>query len=570
MKISIVENLTLELAEMITGRNDVERMITRALDMGNFLEEKEGVYYVRYALRASMQRRMARLWTKEQRNNLYYNAGLFFELTGKIPEALDMYRRCGNQERISDILIANSRKNPSTGYYYELRGYYLSLSEETVKKSVELMAAMSMLYSMLLEPEESEKWYQSLKEYEAEQRGSRKQSAAAWLLYLDIGLPHRGIRNMTELLKRAGALLLSRSIILPEFSVTSNQPSLMNGGKDFCKWSKKDVYLADTIGKIAERVLGRFGRGLVNVALAESFFEKGEDHYEVSVRAGRGRMQAEAGGKTELVFVAVAILVKLHILNHHPVEAEELLESFRQTAVESKAEKLLPNMDAMRCRIALYQGDREAAGRWIQEAPGDGQEFCTLERYQYLTKVRGYLFQGKYDSAVNLIQRLLYYAEVMDRTYIKMEASLLLAIVRYRMGQPDWEKILQKVLQEAEHYHFVRIISQEGAAVWPLLKAVSWEAADQDFLNQVTKETEDMALAYPSYLKARGREEAAFSENALKVLRLQAEGMSQAEIAAELGIKENTVKYHSKQNYKKLGVNSKTAAVTEARKRRLI
>jgi LuxR family maltose regulon positive regulatory protein len=30
------------------------------------------------------------------------------------------------------------------------------------------------------------------------------------------------------------------------------------------------------------------------------------------------------------------------------------------------------------------------------------------------------------------------------------------------------------------------------------------------------------------------------------------------------------VKYHNKRNFKKLGVNSKTAAVTEVRKRKLI
>ena len=65
-------------------------------------------------------------------------------------------------------------------------------------------------------------------------------------------------------------------------------------------------------------------------------------------------------------------------------------------------------------------------------------------------------------------------------------------------------------------------------------------------------------------------EEAAFSENAIKILKLQAEGLSTTEIAGELGLKIENVKYHNKQNFKKLGVNSKTAAVTEARKRKLI
>ena len=82
-------------------------------------------------------------------------------------------------------------------------------------------------------------------------------------------------------------------------------------------------------------------------------------------------------------------------------------------------------------------------------------------------------------------------------------------------------------------------------------------------------ETEKIALAYPGYLK-QVTEDASFSENAIKILKLQAEGLSTIEIAEELGLKVENVKYHNKQNFKKLGVNSKTAAVTEARKRKMI
>ena len=59
-------------------------------------------------------------------------------------------------------------------------------------------------------------------------------------------------------------------------------------------------------------------------------------------------------------------------------------------------------------------------------------------------------------------------------------------------------------------------------------------------------------------------------EQAVKVLKMQAEGLSTRVIAERMGVKEVTVKYHNKETYRKLGVNSRTAAVNEARRRKLI
>lgn len=50
----------------------------------------------------------------------------------------------------------------------------------------------------------------------------------------------------------------------------------------------------------------------------------------------------------------------------------------------------------------------------------------------------------------------------------------------------------------------------------------------------------------------------------------QAEGFSTEQIARSLKISQSTVKYHSKETYRKLGVSGKTAAVNEARNRKMI
>ena len=159
---------------------------------------------------------------------------------------------------------------------------------------------MSMLQSLLLNPEESERWYQQLVQYAKEHRGSERKLAKSRLLFLDISLLQRGSEDMINIFKQSYRLLFERKLTLYEFSVTGNQPSQMNGGKDFCEWSKRDRELARSIGKVVEFILGRYGKGMVDLALAESFLEKGEDNYEVSFLANRGRMQAEVNWSSVL------------------------------------------------------------------------------------------------------------------------------------------------------------------------------------------------------------------------------------------------------------------------------
>ena len=98
----------------------------------------------------------------------------------------------------------------------------------------------------------------------------------------------------------------------------------------------------------------------------------------------------------------------------------------------------------------------------MKEAPDELAEFATMERFRYLTKVRVYLQQGKYERACTLAEQLIHYAEKMQRTYIQMEARLLLSAALYCLHRERWIEMMQQCISEAESYHFVRLLSREG------------------------------------------------------------------------------------------------------------
>ena len=569
MQVSVVDEFTLELAEMISGNLHVTALLEQAAEAGNFISQEDGTYRLRPVLIDALRNRALKLYGRERVKDFKYNAALYYEMHDEVVPALRLFEECGKTERIKNLLIRNARMNPGNGHYYELRRYYFNMDEREIEDSPVLMAGMSMLHSMLMDDEKSEYWYEKLKAFATNAKGGVRREALSRLAYLDIGLPHRGSRDVLEIIKNIPALLFDKGNRLPEFSVTSNLPSTMNGGKDFCHWSPDDTKLAKTVGPLVERVLGSYGKGLVKAALGESYYEKGEDNYEVMSLLTRAQVEAGQGGTMEIAFAAVGVRVRLALLQGDSPAARELLASFEQSVKENRAVQLLPNIQALRCRLALYEGDMDMVERWMKTAPDEDREFCSLERYRYLTKVRCYLANGAYTKAQALLEKLRYYAEQTGRPYVRMETGLLSAITKERVGGP-WQEELATVLKEAERYRFLRLITEEGAAVWPLFqreKKALQEAGtlNKDWLRRLLAEAEEVARRYPLYLKKRAAVAADFKGVALTILRLQADGLSLNQIAQRLDMKPFSVSYHIQENYRKLNVSRKADALIAAR-----
>ena len=569
MQVSVVDEFTLELAEMISGNLHVTALLEQAAEAGNFISQEDGTYRLRPVLIDALRNRALKVYGRERVKDLKYNAALYYEMHNKVVPALKLFEECGKTERIKNLLIRNARMNPGNGHYYELRRYYFNMDEREIEDSPVLMAGMSMLHSMLMDDEKSEYWYEKLKAFATNAKGGVRREALSRLAYLDIGLPHRGSRDVLEIIKNIPALLFDKGNRLPEFSVTSNLPSTMNGGKDFCHWSPDDTKLAKTVGPLVERVLGSYGKGLVKAALGESYYEKGGDNYEVMSLLTRAQVEAGQGGTMEIAFAAVGVRVRLALLQGDSPAARELLASFEQSVKENRAVQLLPNIQALRCRLALYEGDMDMVERWMKTAPDEDREFCSLERYRYLTKVRCYLANGAYTKAQALLEKLRYYAEQTGRPYVRMETGLLSAITKERVGGP-WQEELATVLKEAERYRFLRLITEEGAAVWPLFqreKKALQEAGtlNKDWLRRLLAEAEEVARRYPLYLKKRAAVAADFKGVALTILRLQADGLSLNQIAQRLDMKPFSVSYHIQENYRKLNVSRKADALIAAR-----
>ena len=195
MKICIADEFTEQLAITVTGNSAVLGLIEQAMDAGNFIDEKNGVYTFRPQLLKALRRKAVKEFSEEELHQYAVLAGGYYEAHGEDDKALDLYAKYNESARIRELLIRNSRKNPESGYYIEMRKYYLMLSEADIESNVYLMSAMSMLYSMLLDFEKSEYWYKKLTDYRDKAKGSSRREATQRIVYLDISLPGRGSIN---------------------------------------------------------------------------------------------------------------------------------------------------------------------------------------------------------------------------------------------------------------------------------------------------------------------------------------------------------------------------------------
>ena len=96
------------------------------------------------------------------------------------------------------------------------------------------------------------------------------------------------------------------------------------------------------------------------------------------------------------------------------------------------------------------------------------------------------------------------------------------------------------------------------------------EKIEVQWLEKLYTETAKMARRYPVYLGHQFAEIPNFSEMALQILRLQADGLSITKIAEALHMNPRTVKYHAQENYRKLQASNKSEALLAARNLNLL
>lgn len=570
-ELSVFGEFDQTLAETLTGDRDILSTLESLRRTSGLIRRRGELWQIadqRFLLPYLRQKLLAE-YPEEHIRWIHLTGGRWYALKQDFQNALRHYQQADSREDMIDALAQNARLHPGAGAYYQMRDYYDLLTEEEIRGNPDMICAMSMLRSMTFEPEESERWYEVLKEYIRcmDRRDSGFPRVLGLQYYLEISLPHRGIDGLAKKLPAVSKLLTAKGVVLPDINVTDGLPSLLRGAKDFSEWVLEDKGLCNTIFAPAERVLGRYGVGLSDLVLTESLLEKGEDVSDRFLTLTALLAELRSRGAPEMEFVLTALLVRTLLAAGSMGKARELLLQFRAQAAERKLHRLLPNIDAMHCRLSLLD-DSAFAGLWYAEQAPNEWTFSGVEGYRYLTKARCCIKGREYHAALLLLGRMLDYTRRYARPLDMLETLILISICRYRMENEDWREHFSKALELGAKYSYVAVFSREGAALLPLLEHWGSKTAKPDCWEKILSGTIVQAGYYSQYLQPL--DSPSLTRTETLILRLISQDKSNEDICTLLNIKLPTAKTHVRNLFKKLKVSSRAEAQRSAKRLGLI
>jgi len=284
----------------------------------------------------------------------------------------------------------------------------------------------------------------------------------------------------------------------------------------------------------------------------------------------------------EIKFCAMMILASVLYADGQNADTNKVLDNVKNMIEEHKAYYLNANYQAYMVRLRLVEGDENAAEEWINshsESLLGNLSFLGL--YQYFTTARAYIVIENYTNAILLLQKLLLLSQRYRRPLDIIESRVLLAVAHWKKERKELSAAmdyLEQAFATASQYGYTQVFVDEGASILQLLKKIAAKAARDDYggvldavyVNNVYISAYAVSRQREGMMAKSGKKAIKLSRQQKLIMQLLAGGYNREGIVEKTGISLNTVKYHIRLAYEKLGAGSAAEAVMKARELGLV
>ncbi|MFZ5859066.1 MAG: LuxR C-terminal-related transcriptional regulator [Chloroflexota bacterium] len=195
-------------------------------------------------------------------------------------------------------------------------------------------------------------------------------------------------------------------------------------------------------------------------------------------------------------------------------------------------------------------------------------ELSTWRHNEFYTYARLLTAQKKFTAALKMLERLETAAQAVQMEYLVSRAQVMQAVVHFQGGNIDHAmRIMTTLLGRTANMDSdaARIYLPAGGAGRTLLQDAARRGLHPEHVSR-------LLAAFPPKVRPEPIPDSleALTEREVEVLHLMAEGLKNQEIADRLVVSLNTIRYHAKNIFGKLGVDNRTAAVARAREMNLL
>ncbi len=575
VKCSLFDVLHMGLITVVTGQADSKYIISDFIRTNSFIiKHSNDSYSMRPLFKRYFQSKAKDLFSESQIAAILANGGLWYRSNGDIQNALHYYFLARDYENAVPLLVEVAEEHAGATEYDKLKTYYTGLPIAMLEKNPVLVGAVCMMHCIYLRLDESKAWYQKLVDLKnaLPKNDPQYKVCREKLMYLDIALPWQHGPKVAKTILNTAVLMMQDRLVMQNMAVTGNLPSFLFGGKDFSKWSTQALRMRAVLKPALHFVLGRYGIGSADIGVAETYYERG-DLGMALIELTKGMNELENNAAAENWFAGYTLMARIMTASSQLDAVPPILKNIRTKMEHDNTRYLLPNLESVCIRFALYQGDTEQILEWLAEkSPNDLDDVSFIELHRMLTKAKVYILNEQYNHALIVLKKYERFFLELSRTYNLIECKVLQALALAYIDEGYAFETLSEALSIARKYKFTRVFADECGRMYELLNRYHAHAPPKgkdEYMEAVLNDTRKMALAYPNYLRLPRTVNEKLTNTETEVLQLLAQDKSNSEICTFLNISINTVKSHTKSIYTKLGVNSRAMAVKVARENKI-
>lgn len=502
IKISLLKEINIENINKILNIDNAEEILEMIKKMGSFFKENYmGIYNFDEVSQFYLQEKAKNEFEETELKEFYLKCAKYYEKERKnLIYASEYYILSGEYQKATELIVQSNINHLGLINYNEIEKYIKKIPLNIIEKNPSLCINLAHIYRINDMETQAKYWFEKFSELikKYDKKTSQYQKFEQMQIYYKICQPEANDISLSECLK-----LISRrkgeKNYLKNITVTGNQPSILNGGKDLSNWARHYKVLYKTLNPIVLKVFEEKQMGAAEIAIAEVLYygnkiEEAEKYLNKGIKLCKN---------IDNLFCAYSLMDKIEKLKK---SGKEPLVDFKNKLKKEKAYHLNKNYHSRIIEKAVSENNLKECEQWNEYNCIDIiNGFNVLERYTYFVKVKVLITLEKYAEALIILERLNTFINKYNRNIYKIEYNILKSICLYQTNNKEQAfKSINQALQLAQKNNYIRFFSDEGPIIYSILEentTINQAKIKAKFVEIIKVEAQKYAKIYPNKYK---------------------------------------------------------------------